>query len=94
MSLYLIFAMMRGEQMETAVLAAPAGKQPIARSARCLLYAACRFLSRPSEYHMADSSRRQPTLKPPDFSGALRPEPMVHCQGTEFPTPFARPAIR
>ena len=93
MSFDLIFAMMRGQQVETAVLAAPAGKQPIPRDTRCLLYPAFRLLSRPCKDHMADRSCRQPTLKPPDFGAALRPEPMVHCQGAEFPTPFARPAI-
>jgi hypothetical protein len=93
MSLDLIFAMMRGQQVETAVLAAPVGKQPIARGARSLLYAAFRLRPRPGENLVADCSCRQPTVKPPNFMYALRPEPMVHRQGAELPTPRPSPAV-
>ena len=89
----LIFAVVRSQQVKTALRAAPACKQPIARDARSLLYAACRFLSRPGKDLMADCSCRQPIVKPPDLLSALRPEPMVHCQGADCPAPRARPAI-
>ena len=47
MGLDLILAMMGGQQMQTTMLAAPAGEQPVARDAGCLLYAGFR-LCRPT----------------------------------------------
>lgn len=53
----LVVAMVRGEQVETAMFAAPAGKEPVACDSRGLLYPGCRLLSRPDEDFVSDGSR-------------------------------------
>jgi hypothetical protein len=90
----LIIAMVRGQQVQTAVLAAPAIKQPIARDSRSFLHTACRLLSRPDEDFVAYCLLRQPSAKLPDFGAALGPEPVIHRQRADFAAPLAHPTVR
>ena len=92
--LNLIVPVVTGQQMQTGVIAAPAAKKAIARKARRFLDPGSRLFSRPDQYFVAYGSRRQPGSKPPDFVAALRPQPVIHGQRTDLPTPLTGPTVR
>jgi hypothetical protein len=94
MGFELIIAMVRGEQMETAVVTAPVREQPIAGDAGSLLYAGFRLLAGPDEHFVADVSRRQPISQPPDLSATLGTQAMIDGQRTNLALSLARPTIR
>ena len=93
MGLDLILAMMGGQQMQTTMLATPAGEQPVARGARGLLYAGFRLFARPFENLVADRSRRKPAVDHLGFRAAFRPQPVIDRQRADLPASLARPTV-
>ena len=90
----LIFAVMRGQQMQAAMLAAPLGEQSIAGLPRRLLNSGRRLFPLPDQDFVSDFPGRQPAAEPADLGAALRPQPMVDAQRADLAPARARPAIR
>ena len=90
MSLDLIFAMMGGQQVEAAVLAAPFGEQPIAGCASGLLYSTYRLVSRPGQDVVADRPRREPAMHSTDLSATFQPQAVIHCDRADAPAAHRR----
>lgn len=69
----LVLAMVAGQQMETALHAAPLAQKAIARRARRLLDAARRFFAVPDEDFVTDRTGRQPLRHLADLGAAFEP---------------------
>lgn len=85
--------MMRGQQMHAAMLAAPAGEQPVAAGASRLLDSGRRFFLVPDEDLVPDRTRRQPAGEPPDLGAAFRPQAVIDGQRADLAAARPRPAV-
>ena len=89
----LVFALMRRQQVETAMLSTPFGEQRVARLTRGFLYSGCRLVCRPGEHFVPDSPRCKPAMQKADFRPALGTQPVIHRQRTDASPALARPLI-
>jgi len=90
----LIFAVMRSQEMEAAMLSTPFREQLITRRTRRLLYSGCWFVRRPDEDFVPDRPRRKPAVQTANFVAALGTQPVIHRHRTDLSVPLAGPAIR
>ena len=85
---------MCSQKMEAALVSTPFGQQRITRFTRRLLNSVFRLICRPHEDFVPDSPSQKPAVQKAGFRAALRSQPMIYSQRTDFSVPLTRPTIR
>jgi len=89
----LVLAVMRGQEMEAALGAAPLREQIVARRTRRFLDSGRGLRVGPRQHMMFDAASRHPAADRLRFVGAFRPQTVIDGQSRQSAAALARPAI-
>ena len=89
----LILAMVRGEQVQAAMRAAPLCHQPVARIAGGFLNTARRLVAGPHQDFVRDGAGGEPAGQRPGLRGAFGPQPVVDGQRAGAAAAPTRPFV-